>query len=193
MYAVPQYNRSRPYQHIPFQYSLHILETPGSEPEHYSFLGDPEKDPRREFMESLLERITPRGDILVYNRPYETGRLKEVAADFPEYSPEIKKIIPRLKDLMKPFQYRHYYTPRMKGSYSLKNILPALVPELSYEGMEISSGFEAMKAFGSMREMTGKKAIERTRKNLLEYCRLDTLGLVRIVERLGEIAERDGA
>ncbi len=187
MDAIPQYEGTRPYQHIPFQYSLHIQKSPGSEPEYYSFLGNPKGDPRKEFIESLLGNINTRGDILVYNRPYEKGRLRELAAHFPLYSDEIKKIIARLKDLMKPFQNKHYYTPRMKGSYSMKKILPALVPGLNYEEMNVSNGFEAMRAYGSMRTMTDKKVISRTRENLLEYCRLDTLGMVKIVERLKEI------
>jgi predicted RecB family nuclease len=187
MDAVPRYHGTRPYRHIPFQYSLHIQETPGSEPGHCSFLGNPKEDPRREFIESLLENINTQGDILVYNKPYENGRLKELARDFPQYSHKIKKVTARLKDLMKPFQNRHYYNPRMKGSYSLKNILPALVPELSYEGMDVSNGFEAMRTYSSMRTMTDMKSINGIREDLLEYCKLDTLGMVRIVERLREI------
>jgi hypothetical protein len=92
-------------------------------------------------------------------------------------------------DLMVPFRRRHYYTKEMKGSYSMKAVLPALVPELSYEGMAISGGSEAMQVYSGLHLIQDQNEVEKTRKGLLEYCRLDTLGMVRLVEKLKELCD----
>ena len=134
--AVPKYNGSRPYQQLVFQYSLHIQETLTSVIEHREYLADPTKDPRIGFIEQLIQDCGSSGDILVYNIGFERGKLNDLIDVFPEYSNELLGIVNRLKDLMIPFQQKWYYTPEMKGSYSIKYILPALVPELSYNDLE---------------------------------------------------------
>ena len=88
----------------------------------------------------MLKVTKGKGDVLVYNKTFEITRLNEIARDFPEYADEIEKLISRIKDLMIPFQKKYYYAPEMKGSYSIKAVLPALVPELSYDNLEINEG-----------------------------------------------------
>ncbi|MBL7894508.1 MAG: DUF2779 domain-containing protein [Bacteroidia bacterium] len=188
MPAIPLYDDSRPFQQIVFQYSLHILKSKGSTPEHDEFLAEPDKgDPRRPFIEKLIKDCGNSGDILVYNIGFEKGRLNELAEDFPEYSVSINKIIARLKDLMIPFFKRWYYTPEMKGSYSIKSVLPALVPDMSYSDLEIQEGGTASATFTEMARGTFKGDVAKTRRALIEYCTLDTLAMVKIYQKLKEI------
>jgi hypothetical protein len=185
--AVPIYNNSRPYQQLVFQYSLHIQSSPGSEITHKEYLADPKQDPRIGFVEQLITECGTYGDIIVYNIGFEKGKLKDLIELFPQYSTQLTDIINRLKDLMIPFQQKWYYTPKMKGSYSIKYVLPALVPELSYNNLEIKEGETASNTFLSMANGTFKGNQEETRKQLLEYCKLDTLAMVKIIERLKSV------
>jgi len=181
--AVPIFNESKPYQQIPFQYSLHYKVSEDSPPEHYEFLAEAEGDPRVPFITKLLEDTKRRGIILVYNQAFEITRLKEIARDFPEFSKGIEYMIRRVADLMAPFQRRYYYTPEMKGSYSIKYILPALVPEMSYDKLAIKEGGTASAAFESLYNEEDIFRKEEIRKNLLEYCKMDTLAMVEVLEK----------
>jgi len=185
--AVPKYNGSRPYQQLVFQYSLHIQETPTSELQHREYLANPNEDPRIGFIKQLIEDCGNSGDILVYNIGFERGKLNDLIDVFPEHSNELRGIVNRLKDLMIPFQQKWYYTPEMRGSYSIKSVLPALVPELSYNDLEIKEGGTASNTFLSMVNGTFDGNVEETRRQLLEYCKLDTYAMVKILNRLKDI------
>ena len=185
--AVPIYNGSRPYQQLVFQYSLHMRETSTSEIEHREYLADHKSDPRIEFIKRLIEDCGTTGDILVYNIGFEKGKLKDLKGLFPQYTIELDNIISRLKDLMLPFQMKWYYTPEMKGSYSIKAVLPALVPDLSYQNLEIKEGGAASNTFLSMVSGTFNGDYKKTRKDLLAYCKLDTFAMVKILERLHNV------
>ena len=185
--AVPIYDGSKPYQQLVFQYSLHIQETPSSSIKHREYLADPSQDPRIGFIEQLIQDCGTSGDILVYNIGFERGKLNDLAEVFPIYSKAIKDIVIRLKDLMMPFQKKWYYTPEMKGSYSIKFVLPALVPELSYNELEIKEGGTASNTFLSMVNGSFEGDTEKTRSQLLEYCKLDTYAMVKILERLKKV------
>ena len=187
MPAVPLYDYSRPYQQIPFQYSMHFQKSRESELQHVEFLADGKSDPRIPFIENLLRDTEREGNIIVYNQSFEMSRLKEIAEDFPKYKKGINELLKRIKDLMLPFQKKYYYNPAMKGSYSIKNVLPALVPEMSYDEMAISEGGAAMNAFESLINETDPEVIKKTRKDLLEYCKMDTLAMVKLVDKLFEI------
>jgi Domain of unknown function(DUF2779) len=185
--AVPLFDNSKPYQQIPFQYSIHYKKTKNSEIVHSEFLAEAGDDPRKKFIEKLLEATKQPGDIVVYNKSFEITRLKEIARDFPEYSEEIDERISRIKDLMVPFQRNYYYAPEMKGSYSIKYVLPALIPELSYNELEINEGGLASIAFESLFNETDMMKVADTREQLFEYCKLDTLAMVRILEELDKL------
>ncbi len=184
MPAIPMFPNSRPYQQLCFQYSSHSLEKPGGKLKHKAFLAKAQMDPRLEFLKSLLEDTAGTGSILVYNKAFEATRLKELAQDFPGYKRPIANRIRRMKDLAIPFQKGHYYKPSMNGSYSIKSVLPALVPKLSYKALEIQNGGIASSAFFALFEEKDKKVIQHTRSNLLDYCKLDTLAMVKILEVL---------
>ena len=185
--AVPLYDNSKPYQQIPFQYSIHLKDKKDGELKHFEFLAEPGEDPRIKFIEGLLNDAKGEGDIVVYNKAFEITRLKEITRDFPQYADEIEKLILRIRDLMIPFQRKYYYAPEMIGSYSIKAVLPSLVPELSYDELKIKEGGLASITFESLQTETDMIIIAETREQLLEYCKLDTLAMVRILEKLENI------
>ena len=184
MPAVPLYNENRPYQQIVFQYSLDIQEFAGGGLVHYDFLGMPPDDPRPGFISDLLSHLGCSGSIVVYNQAFERSRLKEIARDFPEYGSMIEAVRERLIDLMVPFRSRHLYYPAMKGSYSIKMVLPALVPELSYNDLEIHEGGTASLTYLSLYEDGDPLSVGIKRENLLKYCRLDTFAMVKLIEKI---------
>jgi hypothetical protein len=184
MPAIPMFNGTRPYQQIPFQYSLHYQKDILSKAEHYEFLAEAEGDPREAFLKKLIEDTRKPGFILVYNKTFEITRMKELGAAFPNYAKETEERIERIVDLMIPFQKKYYYTPEMLGSYSIKSVLPALVPRLSYEGMDIADGGTASAAFESLYYEEDIFRINEIRENLLKYCGMDTLAMVEILKVL---------
>jgi len=144
-------------------------------------------DPRIGFIEQLIEDCGTSGDILVYNIGFERGKLNDLIDVFHEYSIELRGIVNRLKDLMIPFQQKWYYTPEMRGSYSIKYVLPALVPELSYNDLDIKEGGTASNTFLSMVNGTFAGDVEETKNQLLEYCKLDNFAMVKILEKLLQV------
>jgi hypothetical protein len=182
--AVPPFDHSHPYQQIVFQYSLHILDSPGAEVRHKAFLAEASGDPRIPFITSLLRDTGTTGDILVFNRGFEATCLRGLGRDFPGFSAPLEMLIRRLVDLMPLFKNRDYYTPAMRGSYSIKQVLPAVVPGFSYGGMVIADGSEASRAFASLYDERDDEKIMQVRDHLLAYCHLDTLAMVKIVEAL---------
>ena len=187
--AVPLFDNSKPYQQIPFQYSVFLKEKKASETKHFEFLAEPGIDPRKKFIENLMKDVKGKDDVLVYNKTFEITRLNEIARDFPEYADEIEKLILRIKDLMVPFQKKYYYAPELKGSYSIKAVLPALVPELSYDELEINEGGLASIAYESLQTESDLMVIAETKQQLLDYCKLDTFGMVKILEQLERLVK----
>ncbi len=181
---VPPYNGIRPYQHIPYQYSLHILERDGATLQHYAYLAEDSADHRESLLEKLLGEIPPQACVLAYNAAYEMARLKDLAAWFPTHGKEIEAVMNNMRDLAEPFRNRAVYYYQMNGSYSIKAVLPALVPEMSYDALDIADGNMAMQAFLQMIESPNASEKEGLRKALLDYCRLDSLGMVKIYEKL---------
>ena len=180
--AVPPFNGLKPYQQIPFQYSAHY-ENNGTI-EHCEFLADPSHDSREAFAKALINDMNKEGDILVYNIGFERGRLNELIRILPKYQAQLEAIIDRMKDLMIPFKEKWYYVPAMKGSFSIKYVLPALVPSLSYDNLEINNGSSASSTYANLHTLSDLDQINQTRKHLLEYCKLDTFAMVKILEVL---------
>jgi len=182
--ALPLFDESSPYEQIPFQYSLHYLKKKGARLKHSEFLAQPGTDPREEFAKKLVKATKKPGDILVYNKSFEAARLRRLASLFPRYRRKLVAIILRLKDLANPFRKGYYYSPAMKGSASLKKVLPALVDELTYDGLEINDGGMAMVTYERLAFERDREKIKKIRKALLEYCKMDTYAMVRILEKL---------
>ena len=182
--VIPRFPGMRPYDHLPFQWSVHVQTQPGAASEHFEFLAGNRCDPRNAFIASLCEALGERGTIVVYNQQFESQRLWEFAAWLPEFAGKIKKIQARLWDLLLMIR-KHVYHPQFAGSYSLKAVLPALIPEMTYEGMEVANGQHAGLAWESLvRETADRSDRVKIRKALLAYCGQDTLALVRLLDRL---------
>lgn len=189
MPAVPMFDNSRPYQQICFQFSLHVQQIPGGELEHYEYLhNDQNTDPRPGLIRKLIETIGNTGSVIVYNQGFEQGRNTEMARDFPEYAEQLMAINERMLDLLIPFRVRGLYRPCQNGSASIKQTLPAFVPEMSYENLGIHNGTEASDQF--MAFMTGKQTAEQTKEmmaNLHEYCGQDTMAMVKLLDVIQNI------
>jgi CRISPR/Cas system-associated exonuclease Cas4 (RecB family) len=184
---IPPFDGLRPYEKVPFQYSLYCLEHEGAEAKHYEYLALPGVDPRGELMRKLLSEVPENACVIAYNSSFETRVFRSIADWFPEYRQRIESLIKNVRDLMAPFQRRNIYCWQMQGSYSMKSVLPIMVPELSYDSMEISDGMVAAYAYSRIGASQNPEEVERIRKALLEYCGLDTLGMVKIVEKLREL------
>lgn len=182
--AIPRYPGMRPYQQIPFQFSVHSQRERGAEPEHCEFLAPDCSDPRREFITSLCGALGESGSIVVYNAAFESQRLSELAVWLPEFGDQIKTIQTQLWDLL-PVIRKHVYHPAFAGSYSLKSVLPALVPEMSYAGLQVANGQDAGLAWESLiRSGFDQTERDKISKALLDYCGQDTLALLRLHEVL---------
>ena len=185
--VIPPYPGTKPYQQIPFQYSLHYIEQPGGELKHKAFLAASGADPRRSIAESLCRDIPMHTCVTAYNRGFECGRLNELALAFPDLAPHLLNIRSNIQDLLTPFQSGYYYNRAMGGSFSIKSVLPALFPDdpaLDYHNLEgVHNGGEAMTIFPKIKDMPPEEAAE-ARRNLLEYCKLDTYAMVKVWEAL---------
>lgn len=186
---IPKFDGTRPYQQVPFQFSLHIQTELGAEPQHFEYLAQPGVDPRRELIEQLLSVIPKDACILTYNQAFEKSVLRNLAGLFPDLAEAIKVRVANVRDLMVPFRKRDVYRWQMHGSYSIKQVLPAMVPELSYAGMEIADGMAAMQAYHEMCALEAGEGLEQLRQVMLDYCRLDTLAMVRILGELEAIGK----
>ncbi len=186
--AVPEFKGVSPFMQIPFQYSLHIEHADGTL-EHREFLAQDGSDPREPLARSLCEDIPTHVTLLTYNMSFEKSVIAKLAANYPELNAHLLAIHANIKDLMTPFQQKHYVTPSMKGSYSIKYVLPALVPEMAmaYKELDgVQNGSQAMSAYASMSKMNNAEK-EKMRHALLQYCKLDTLAMVRVLEKLREV------
>lgn len=180
--AIPCYSGTRPYQTIPFQWSDHVLYEDGSL-EHWEYLHDEDSDPREEFTRKLLEILGDRGTVFIYTT-YEVGVMKSLAEVLPHYAEELLATLGRIKDLYAAVR-RHFYHPHFHGSFSLKKVLPVLVPSMGYETLAIQEGNQASIEYHHMIDpSTPQDERNRIRMDLLTYCAHDTLAMVKIREEL---------
>lgn len=180
--AVPRYSGTRPYQTIPFQWSDHILHEDGSI-EHREYLFEQDMDPREEFSRDLIQALGEKGTIFIYTN-YETGIIKGLADLFPQYREGLNNTLERLRDLCAIIK-KYYYHPGFQGSFSLKAVLPAIIPEMSYKNLEIQEGNMASLEYLRMIDpSTLEEEKELIRTNLLTYCGHDTLAMLKIREEL---------
>ena len=185
--AIPFCVGTHPFAQIPFQYSLHYIEHEGGELKHREFLAESGTDPRRAIAEALCRDIPANVCVTAFNKAFECTRLKELAATFPDLSEHLLAIEANIVDLLTPFQKGMYYNKEMGGSFSIKSVLPAICPgdpELDYRGLEgVHNGSEAMSVFPRIQSMPPEEQA-KARENLLAYCRLDTLAMVKVWEAL---------
>jgi len=190
MPAIPKYPKTRPYQTIPTQWSNHI-ESEDGEVRHEEYLGSEPIDPRPAFIQTLLDSLGSEGSICVYSR-YERVALENLAEEYPQYRTGLRRAIRRLWDLL-PIIRDQYYHPRFEGSFSIKTVLPALVPDLTYADLEIREGGMAAQSYLRMVfEETDWIEKTRLREALMRYCARDTRALVEIRKALLLISRASG-
>jgi len=178
-WAIPHYSNSSPFNQIPFQWSLHI--TRNGDIEHKEFLWKGTDDPRPEFLRTLLEAVGETGSVVVYFDSFEKTRLKELARAFPEHKDAIGRLIERVWDLFLIFK-NYYCHPRAKGSNSIKKVLPALCPDISYDDLAVQEGRSASAIFAKMIAKEDGPEKDQMYTDLLEYCKMDTLAMVELLD-----------
>lgn len=179
--VIPPFDRMRPYQQLPFQYSLHVIPSPDVTPIHTEFLHTENSNPAPALISQLKEDIGPTGTVLTWNQSFEMGCHDTMAAMFPEHADFLHGINDRVQDLMLPFFNGWYNDARFGASASIKKVLPVLVPELSYDDLNIHEGASAQ-AIWMETALEGKNADQKQQimRDMREYCKLDTLAMVEI-------------
>mgnify|MGYP003349493992 CR=1 FL=1 len=194
--AIPRFDGFSPYQQIPFQYSLHIVESPETmdKPIHKEFLHTASDDPSQLFTQSLMRDIGKIGSIIVWNKKFESGINEQLARRVPSIKSFIKDVNSRMYDLMDIFSKQYYVHKDFQGSTSIKYVLPVLAPELSYKKLEIKEGGTASLRWNEMTlgvttEGTPISPAEKQKiaENLRTYCELDTRAMYEIWRKLNEI------
>ena len=180
---IPEYANQHPFDLIPFQWSCHVQERPETSLDHCEFLANGRGDPRRALTESLLECLRPEGSIVVYSS-FELEVIRSMAGIFPDLSARLLALESRLLDIL-PILRDYYYDPGFGGSFSIKKVLPVLVPGKGYERLAIHDGMEAVLSYYNL---LSDKITEGERKkiqrDLLEYCKLDSIAMYGIVHAL---------
>lgn len=183
-YALPQFEGTQPWQKIPFQYSLHVLEENGNLT-HSEYLHDSQDDPRPPLADQLLSDTEERGSVVVYNASFERRLLEGLGEALPSRKEEVQNLIGRLWDQAQIFKNWHFAHPAQKGSWSLKEVLPVFDPSLEYDDLGVQEGMEAAVTYSAMVDpATPDAEAEKLREDLLDYCERDTYAMVVIHEEL---------
>ncbi|MCS4178184.1 hypothetical protein GGP96_002929 [Salinibacter ruber] len=195
-YALPPFEGTSPWEKVPFQYSLHVVEEGQplgrEEVAHEEFLGAGEGDPRRPLAERLVQDIGPEGSIVVYNATFEKGILEDLQEAFPQWEDRFESYTHRLWDQGEIFQEGHYVHPSQKGSWSLKTVLPAFDPDLKYGDLDVQEGMEAVVQYSRMiSPETSNSEAREIEEDLLAYCERDTWAMVVIHRELSDLVGRE--
>jgi hypothetical protein len=189
--AIPAWPGCGPYQQVPVQFSCHVQTARGVR--RHEWLANGKEDPRPAFARELIAACDGAASILAYNAPFEKARIAEVWKAIPALQAQLSTIHARLQDLL-PIVRNHVYHPDFNGSFSIKNVLPALIPDLGYQDLDIRDGGTAAAVLESLLFDEAVSAMEknRLRKQLLDYCERDTQAMVRLYARLRELAKVTG-
>lgn len=183
--VIPPFDGMRPYQQLPFQYSLHVIPSPGVTPIHTYFLHTENSNPAPDLISQLREDIGSTGTILTWNQSFEMGCHNTMAAMFPEHADFLHSLNDRVRDLMEPFASGWYVDARFGSSASIKKVLPVLVPTLSYDDLSINNGAMAQQLWmGTILDKVMESETDTIMNDLLRYCELDTLAMVEIFNYL---------
>jgi hypothetical protein len=161
--------------------------------EHHAWLGEDASDPRERLAQALIDACAGAETVLSYYASFEKARIAELIALLPRLAPKLQRIHDRIEDLL-PIVRDNVYHPDFNGSFSLKSVLPALVPGLGYDDLQIADGGSASELLQALLFNAEMEASVRAklRRQLLAYCERDTLAMVRVHERLKAIAEGNG-
>jgi len=183
--AVPRLDGMHPYDQFPFQFSCHVLHKDGRL-EHAEYLHQKSTDPRPALGEALVTSVGENGSVIAYNAPFEKMVMVRLSDEYPDLAKALTSIIDRLWDQLIIFR-RHYKDYRFKGSNGLKSVLPVLIPEMSYENMDVSQGQEAQVTWNQMIQLSDGSEKQQLVDSLLEYCRQDTFAMVKIHDLLSKL------
>jgi hypothetical protein len=183
--AIPRFDGFSPYQQIPFQYSLFILESEGIEPRHVEFLHEGKDDPSPHFARHLVDNIGEKGSIIVWNKKFECKINEELGQRIPAFKSAMEMINSRVYDLMDIFNKQYFVHKGFRGKTSIKSVLPVLVPELSYKKLGIQEGGTASQSWNKLTtvDITEEES-DRISRDLKEYCKLDTYAMYKIWRKL---------
>ena len=187
--TVPEWDGITPYKEMPFQYSIHFIEKEGERPLHREFLAEENSDPRKNLINRLIEDI-PKGACILTWTDYEARQIRNLAQQFPDCSSHLLNFDKNIIDLSIPFKEKYFYKKEMKGSYSIKKVLPALLGHSPYSEMDINEGLGASNSF---KKLMSKKDLtphdrEKIKKDLKIYCEQDTQGMIDVLEHLTQIS-----
>ena len=182
--AIPRFVGTRPYDAIPFLFSVHI-ERDGQAPEHIEYLHEGNDDPRSHLAERLIDALGQQGSICTYSN-YERQVLRGLAAALPEKAAALRAIEARLFDLL-PVVRNNYYHPEFRGSFSIKNVLPAMVPASGYDDLSIADGQAAAVHYARALDSADTAERRQTFEDLRAYCERDTLAMVELREALAAL------
>lgn len=182
-YGIPKYEQSSPWQALPFQYSLHKQVALNGDLQHSEYLGDGITDSRKALIEQMIEDLGTEGTILAWHANYEINCILGLAKNFPQYRQPLEAIIDRVVDLKIPFSQKWIDIPACEGSASIKKVLPVFIPELSYQDLEIQEGTYASFVYSQLANQD-QHTQEIQRYQLLQYCKLDTFAMVKILEKI---------
>jgi hypothetical protein len=188
--AIPVWPGCGPYRQVPVQFSCHVGGRDGLE--HHAWMADGPDDPREAIARALIAACAGATTVLAYGAPFERRCIAGLAEALPHLEPELASLSDRIQDLL-PIIRDHVYHPEFQGSFSLKQVLPALVPELGYEDLNVQNGATASAALEALlfdAEPLSTVDRQALRRDLLQYCERDTLGMVRLFERLHALAEK---
>ncbi len=183
--VIPFFDGIRPYQQVPFQYSLHILESPDAPLHHKEYLHTENTHPGLPLLQRLKNDIGDKGTVLVWYEKFEKSRNKELGDMFPEYADFMQNVNNRMVDLMIPFSEGWFVDKNFFGSASIKNVLPVLVSELSYKTLAIQEGASAQRIWmETILDGKNSEIKDKIMEDLIEYCKLDTLAMVQLYKVL---------
>ena len=188
--ALPQFDRFSPYDHIPLQYSVHIVGAPGEEPIHCDFLHSRRDDPTASFLHSLEQHVGSFGAIIVWNKSFESQVNDRIAHRIPEARGYLAEVNDRMYDLKDIFAKQYFVHRELLGKLSIKKVLPVLAPELTYSTLAIQKGATAALAWGQL--LSGELSDKESAKlggELRAYCALDSYGMVAIWRALIGLVE----
>lgn len=185
---IPPFDGMSPYKDYPFQYSLHVLESPDAKLKHLEYIHTENSNPMPDLIEQLKKDIGDSGTVLTWNMVYEKSCNTRMASFYPEHKEFLEGVNERILDLMTPFSEMWFVDKDFFGSASVKNVLPVLCPELSYKELDVSDGLLARRVWTeTYLQGKNKENTSEIYSNLSKYCTLDTFAMVKILDKLKEI------
>ena len=188
--VIPYFNGCKPYGDYPFQYSLHILDSPEAKLKHVEYLHQKNSNPVPQLIEKLKTDMGELGTILTWSMSYEKGCNDRMAGLYPKQAKFLENLNQRINDLMIPFSEMWFVDKNFFGSASIKKVMPVLAPELSYKRLDVSDGLSARRIW-TQTVLEGKNQNQRGKImfDLSKYCTLDTYAMVKILEKLQAVVD----